>query len=76
MVGNILKHMRMKSHLKQTEVAKLSGIGVGSICQYENETRKASFQTIEKIANACGYKIYFEKDGKKFCANDLRRKDV
>ncbi len=75
MIGKVLKHMRMKCHLRQGELAKKIGTSVSSISQYETERRQVPFETIEKIANECGYKIYFEKNGKRFCASDLRRKD-
>ena len=49
-----------------------------SLSRYENEQRQIDFDTIEKIANNCGYKIFFinEETKDKFQVKDLIRKDV
>lgn len=49
-----------------------------TISRYETETIQPTFDIIEKIANECGYKIYFESlDGKdKFESKDISRKDI
>ena len=59
MVGKILKTMRRKSNLSQEQIGKLTGYAKNTISQYEKELRDPSFDTIEKIANECGYKILF-----------------
>ena len=78
MIGKVLKYMRNEKGLKQMELAKRVGVGNSTISQYETEIRQATFDIIEKIAKECGYKVYFEneKENVKFCANDLRRKDL
>ncbi len=76
MIGKVLKYMRNECGFKQIELAKRIGVGNSTISQYETENRQAPFDLIEKIANECGYKIYFESKNNRFCANDLRRKDL
>ena len=51
--------MRRKSNLSQEQIGKLTGYAKNTITQYEKELRDPSFDTIEKIANECGYKILF-----------------
>ena len=51
--------MRRKSNLSQEQIGKLTGYAKNTISQYEKELRDPSFDTIEKIAKECGYKILF-----------------
>ena len=78
MIGKALKYMRKTKNLKQDVLAKEIGISQQNLSRYENEQRIVSFDTIEQIANKCGYEIYFiNKNTKdKFKAKDLTRKDV
>ena len=78
MIGKALKYMRKNKNLKQDVLAKEIGISQQNLSRYENEQRIISFDTIEQIANKCGYEIYFiNKNTKdKFKAKDLTRKDV
>lgn len=59
MIGNILKTMRRKSKLSQQDISKNTDFARNTISQYENEVIQPTFETIEKIANACGYEIIF-----------------
>lgn len=59
MIGKVLKTMRRKNNLSQEQVGKLTGYAPNTISQYETELRNADFETIEKIANICGYKVLF-----------------
>lgn len=78
MIGNVLKYMRKKGNYKQSEISKIVGVARNTVSQYETETIQPTFETIEKIANECGYKIYFESnDGKdRFQSKDINRKDI
>ena len=78
MIGKALKYMRKNKNLKQDVLAKEIGISQQNLSRYENEQRIISFDTIEQIANKCGYKIYFinKKTKDKFQTNDLTRKDI
>ena len=70
--------MRKNKNLKQDVLAKEIGISQQNLSRYENEQRIISFDTIEQIANKCGYEIYFinKKTKDKFQTNDLTRKDI
>ncbi len=70
--------MRKTKKLKQDVLAKEIGISQQNLSRYENEQRIVSFDTIEQIANKCGYEIYFiNKQSKdKFKTSDLKRKDI
>lgn len=59
MIGNILKTMRRKNKLSQQNISNNTGFARNTISQYENEVIQPTFETIEKIANACGYEIIF-----------------
>ena len=78
MIGNVLRYIRKKNNLKQEEISKIVGVARNTVSQYETETIQPTFEIIEKIANECGYKIYFESDDRKerFQSNDLNRKDI
>ena len=64
--------------MNKTQLAKEIGISQQNLSRYENEQRIISFDTIEQIANKCGYEIYFlnKKTKDKFQTNDLTRKDI
>lgn len=70
--------MRHKKNLSQKEMAKLINTTQNTLSRYETETTDVNFATIEKIANECGYKIYFEneKNGERFQSHEIRRKDI
>lgn len=78
MIGKAIKYIRIKKGFKQEQIAKIIDVKSNTISQYENETRQMTFETIEKIANNCDYKIYFinEKTNDKFQIKDLTRKDI
>ena len=78
MIGKALKYMRKTKNLKQDVLAKEIDISQQNLSRYENEQRIVSFDTIEQIANKCGYEIYFiNKQSKdKFKTSDLKRKDI
>ena len=59
MIGKALKYMHKNQNLKQDNLAKSLNISQQNLSRYENEQRIVSFDTIEKIANVCGYEIYF-----------------
>lgn len=59
MIGKILRTMRKKKGLTQNDIEKLCKIGRASLSLYELEDRQPTFETIEKIANVCGYEIIF-----------------
>ena len=62
MIGKVLREIRIKSNLKQTELAKKVGFAKNTISQYELGKRKVEFDKVEKIARACGYRIIFFND--------------
>ena len=59
MIGLILKAMRKEAGLKQENVAKEIKVARNTLSQYETETIQPTFETIEKIAQSCGYSIFF-----------------
>lgn len=68
--------MRNNTSFKQDVIANMIGVARTTYAGYEQGYREPTFETIEKIANICGYKIYFESDKEKFELKDLKRKDV
>lgn len=57
MIGKVLRTMRKKKGLTQNDIEKICKIGRASLSLYELEDRQPTFETIEKIANVCGYEI-------------------
>lgn len=78
MIGKALKYMRKSQKLNQETLANLLNISQQNLSRYENEQRIISFDTIEKIAQTCGYQIFFEnkKTKEKFTTDELNRKDI
>ena len=78
MIGKTLRYMRNQKKLSQKEMAKLINTTQNTLSRYETETTDINFDIIEKIANNCGYKIYFENktSGDRFQSSELRRKDI
>ena len=64
--------------MRQQQISEAIGVARNTVSQYETETIQPTFETIEKIANECGYKIFFESiDGKdRFESKDISRKEV
>ena len=58
MIGKALKYMRKKANLKQDTLSKSINTSQQKLSRYENEQRIVSFDTIEQLANICGYEIY------------------
>lgn len=76
MIGKILKTMRKIRGLKQSELTKLVSIPQNTISQYENNIIQPTFETIEKIANACKFDITFS-DGKNILnTKNIARKEI
>ncbi len=78
MIGKILRTMRRKSNLSQEQIGKLTGYARNTISQYETETIQPAFSTIEKIANECGYEIYFKHitTGEILTTKNIDRKEI
>ena len=76
MINLALKYMRVNKNIKQEELAKMLNVKSNTISQYETSNRQPTFETIEKIADICGYDIYFidRKTNQKFKCNELIRK--
>ena len=66
------------NNIRQQQISEAIGVARNTVSQYETEPIQPTFETIEKIANVCGYKIYFEKidSTEKFESKDIKRKDV
>lgn len=76
MIGKILKTMRNKKKLKQSELAKIINIPQNTISQYENEKIQPTFEIIEKIATACEYKIEFKNKNDILTSKNIERKEI
>lgn len=56
-----LKKVRTSSGMKQVDLAKLTGINVKTICQYEQDPvkiNKASIESVSKLADALGCDMF------------------
>lgn len=78
MIGKILKTMRRKRNLSQEQIAKITGFAHNTISQYENDVLNPTFDTIEQIANECGYKILFvdEENNEVLSTSNIDRKEI
>lgn len=78
MIGKILKTMRRKNNLSQEQIGKLVKFARNTISQYETGTLQPDFETIEKIAYECGYKVIFinEKTNDKLTTENIEREEI
>ena len=78
MVGKMLRFMRKSRNYNQVKISEQINFARNTISQYETGALKTSFETLEKIANNCGYKIYFEDSitKQKYEVKDIDRKDI
>ena len=74
MIGKMIRYMRIKKGLNQKQLGAILNISQQNLSRYEKNQRIVSFDLIEKIANNCGYKIYFENDSEKIQLKDIIRK--
>lgn len=78
MLGKAIKYMRKNTKLSQENLSKIINIGRTTLSDYEREKTDINFETLEKLANVCGYKIFFinEKNKDKFQIKDIARKEI
>lgn len=79
MIGKIIKTMRRESGYSQEELANIVFLGRTTLSDYEREKTDINFESIEKIANACGYKVLFvnKKDKNKILSSEnINRKEI
>ena len=79
MIGKIIRTMRRESNLTQEELSKITYIGKSTLSDYEREKTDIRFENIEKIANACNYKVIFvnKKDNSKILSSkNIEREEI
>jgi transcriptional regulator with XRE-family HTH domain len=78
MIGKMLKKMRTDKGLNQVELASLLSVNQTTLSGWERGYREPTFSSIEKIAELCDFKIYFENNrtNEKVEIKDLNRKDI
>lgn len=55
MIGMILKNMRLTAGLSQKQLGEKLNLADTTISSYERENSQPNFNTVEKIANICGF---------------------
>ena len=58
-ISEILKYIRRKKKLKQSDISKKTNLAVSTISGYETNYSQPTFEIIEKICEVCGYEIIF-----------------
>ena len=76
MLGKMIKFMRKSKNLSQEDLASILNINRTTLGNYETEIRQPTFETIEKIANKCGFKIFFDNGKERYQIKDMERKDL
>jgi len=59
MFGKMIRFMRFKKNLKQTELADKLGIASSTLAHYESEYRAITLETANKIAELCDFEMVF-----------------
>lgn len=78
MIGKILKTMRREKKYTQEELAKLAFLGRTTLSDYERMKTDINSETIEKIADICGYEIIFKnkQTGEILTSQNINRKEI
>ena len=79
MGGNLIKTMRRENGRCQEELANKVYIGRTTLSDYEREKTDINLDNLEKIANVCGYEIFFinKKDKNKILTSkNINRKEI
>ena len=79
MVGKIIRTMRRENNLSQEDLANKVFLGRTTLSDYEREKTDINFDNLEKIANVCGYEIFFinKKDKNKILTSkNINRKEI
>jgi transcriptional regulator with XRE-family HTH domain len=78
MIGKIIKYIRVSQNLTQTDLAKKLHIGRSTLSDYEREKTDISFETLEKLAQMCGFRIVFisNKTQEEIHSENIHRKDI
>lgn len=78
MIGKMLKKLRSDKGYNQTELADLLNIAQTTLSGYETNYSNPNFETIESIAELCGYEIVFRKTetNEEFTTKTIERVDI
>ena len=57
MIGMILKNMRLTAGLSQKELREKLNLADTTVSSYERENSQPDFDTVNRIANICGFKL-------------------
>ena len=79
MIGKILKTMRKESNLSQQDISNNTDFARNTISQYENGVIQPTFETIEKIAEECGFEIIFRSKKDKthiLTSSNIKREEI
>ena len=78
MIGKMLKKMRIEKNLNQVQLADLLSVDQTTLSGWERGYREPTFSSIQKIADICDFKIYFQSNmtNEKIEIKDLDRKDI
>lgn len=79
MIGKIIKTMRHENNMTQEELAEKVFLGRTTLSDYEREKTDINFDSLEKIANVCGYDVLFvnKKDKTKILSSkNINRKEI
>jgi DNA-binding XRE family transcriptional regulator len=56
-LSELVKVMRMSKNMRQAELAKLCGLERTSITNIEGGKQRLMFETLQKIADGCGFEL-------------------
>lgn len=59
LLGEAIKQARKEKHLTQEQLGELVGVQKAQISKIENSVKNARFETILKVFEALGAKVYF-----------------
>lgn len=57
MYGAFLRSLRRSQNLTQRQLSEIVGIAQANLSAYENDRQMPSFDMVNKLVNACGYRF-------------------
>jgi transcriptional regulator with XRE-family HTH domain len=57
MYGKFLRALRRSQNLTQRQLSEIVGIAQANLSAYENDRQMPSFDMVNKLVNACGYRL-------------------
>ena len=60
--AKVVRELRLAAELSQRDLARLAGTSQSAVARYENSTATPSWETLQRLAAACGRRLAIKAD--------------